>query len=251
MENKTVVIQQSCTNTQPDLAPQTCMSKYHLYFASIIALSWAANIFVSGLQMTVSHENIIIPFYLIHVIPLRVSSTTSTTRSICCTPTTLSPRKKSVFGAPWGTQPATTTALPFFRPASTSFLRTEMFYSSEALIMSNSHHSGKVKMSLCWIWHLAMKACGRTVLWLHALLTQDGVTSQITLRKVICIFYRKVICIFFNFLTCILHSLYFLTRKFRKDIDSVYLKWSSAGFLTVQLLRSHKSASSLLSEIIN
>ena len=46
-----------------------------------------------------------------------------------------------------------------------------------------SHHSGKVKMSLCFIWHLAMKACGGIVVWLHALLTPNGVTGQIDTQK--------------------------------------------------------------------
>lgn len=38
-------------------------------------------------------------------------------------------------------------------------------------------------MSLCLIWHLAMKACGRMVVWLHALLTPNGVTGQIDTQK--------------------------------------------------------------------
>jgi len=49
--------------------------------------------------------------------------------------------------------------------------------------MSISHQSGKVKMSLCLIWHLAMKTCGGIVVWLHALLTPDGVTGQIDTQK--------------------------------------------------------------------
>lgn len=47
------------------------------------------------------------------------------------------------------------------------------------------YHSGKVKLPLCLIRHLAMKAYGKMVAWLHALLTltTDAVIGQIHTQK--------------------------------------------------------------------
>lgn len=61
--------------------------------------------------------------YLNLNIPFSVSSTTSTTRSICCTPIILNPLRNADLGAACGTHPATTTNFPNFKASSISFLQ--------------------------------------------------------------------------------------------------------------------------------
>uniref|UniRef100_A0A6B0UME4 Uncharacterized protein n=1 Tax=Ixodes ricinus TaxID=34613 RepID=A0A6B0UME4_IXORI len=56
-------------------------------------------------------------------LPLRVSSTTSTTLSVCWTPTMLSPLRYSTFGVACDTQPAATTFFPCRSPASMAPLK--------------------------------------------------------------------------------------------------------------------------------
>ena len=121
---------------------------------------------------------------LITYSPFNVSSTTSTTLSICCTPTTLTPFRYSILGWACGTHPATTSCLPCCWAAVTALRKWSSagFFTVQLL---RTHRSASLSLSGGSVHILNLVV--NTMFGLHNIYDNKN-TLQITNQNICCRF---------------------------------------------------------------